>query len=247
MTVIAFGSVKGAPGVTTTILALAAVWPDAGQLLIAELDPDGGVLAARLGLGFEPGLVTLAAGLRHGGNDLLQHAQPLGPAVRAVVAPAASEQVHASILTAGERLASALGGWASDVLVDCGRLASTSPVLDIARSAALTLLLARPRLDDVALVRARMAALRRAGVGTRMVLVGDGPYDHDEVAAAVGDRVLAVLPSDVRTAAALNGRRPGRPGRRSPLLRSAGQLAAAIVAHREPAVTPLGTTADTVA
>src|SRR5690606_40344837 len=61
MTLVALTSVKGAPGVTTTVLAMAAVCPPSRRLVVVEADPEGGVLAARLGLRAEPGLVTLAA------------------------------------------------------------------------------------------------------------------------------------------------------------------------------------------
>ena len=45
MALIAIASDKGAPGVTTSALALAAVWPR--PVLLAECDPSGGDLAYR--------------------------------------------------------------------------------------------------------------------------------------------------------------------------------------------------------
>jgi len=52
MSLIAFASVKGSPGVTTTVLALASVWPTSQHLIVAELDPAGGDLATRFGQSF---------------------------------------------------------------------------------------------------------------------------------------------------------------------------------------------------
>ena len=40
MAVHVFGSAKGSPGVTTTVLALAARWPDQREPFVFEADPD---------------------------------------------------------------------------------------------------------------------------------------------------------------------------------------------------------------
>src|SRR5262249_57798282 len=56
---------KGAPGATTTALGLASAWTGQRRVVV-EADPDGGVLAARLGLGLAPGLMTVAAAPRPG-------------------------------------------------------------------------------------------------------------------------------------------------------------------------------------
>lgn len=81
MSVIAVCSVSASPGVTTTVLALAAVWPDDGRLLVVEADVDGGVVAARTGIEVEPGLVTLGASGRHGldVDEVDRHIQKLPP------------------------------------------------------------------------------------------------------------------------------------------------------------------------
>ena len=60
MSLVVVAGGKGAPGATTTALGLASAWTGQ-QRVVVEGDPDGGVLAARLGLGYEPGLVTVAA------------------------------------------------------------------------------------------------------------------------------------------------------------------------------------------
>lgn len=221
MTTIALGSVKGAPGVTTTVLAMAAVWPQGRPLLVVEIDPDGGVLAARRGLGFEPGLVGLAASTRRHSGDVSTHTQQLSESVRVIVAPPTAGQVRASLAALGDRLWPALvGAGDGDVVLDCGRLSALSPTVPLARQADHTLLLARPRLEDAALVRDRVAALRPEGVSPRIVLIDDGPYRTDEVAAAVAAPVVGRLPIDHRTADALNGVAPHHRVARSRLLRS---------------------------
>jgi MinD-like ATPase involved in chromosome partitioning or flagellar assembly len=231
MTMVALGSIKGAPGVTTTALALASAWPATRAVVVAEVDPDGGVLAARRELGLEPGLATLAAALRRGSGDVSPHTQPVGNGVRAIVTPPSGEQTRTALAVAGERLWHALDTLADDVLVDCGRLTAASPVIGVARRAAVTLAMARPRLDDVALLRERVPALRREGVEPHVLLASGGPYASDEVAAAVQAPVIAVLPVDRRTAIALNQPSGRRLSSRSPLMRTARQLASTLLTH----------------
>jgi MinD-like ATPase involved in chromosome partitioning or flagellar assembly len=231
MTVVALGSIKGAPGVTTTALALASVWPASRAVVVAEVDPDGGVLAARRDLGLEPGLATLAAALRRGGADVSPHTQSVGDRVRAIVTPPSGEQTRAALAVAGERLWQALEALTDDVLADCGRLTAGSPVTGVARHADVTVLLARPRLDDVALLRERVPALRREGVEPQVLLTGGGPYRREEVADAIEAPVLAVLPIDGRTAAALDQPSGRRVSSRSPLVRSTRQLAGTLLSH----------------
>jgi hypothetical protein len=223
VTTIALGSVKGAPGVTTTALAIAAVWPADRPLLLAEVDPDGGVLAARRALGFEPGLVGLAAAARRGVADVTHHSQALGDTVRVVVAPSAATQVRASLAAAADDLWRALTG-GGDLLLDCGRLSTASPALPLAARADHVLLLARPRLEDVALVRDHAAPLRTAGIAPRVVLLDDGPYRTDDVGTVVDAPVAARLPIDHRTADALNGVAIHHRLQRSRLLRTVRAL-----------------------
>jgi MinD-like ATPase involved in chromosome partitioning or flagellar assembly len=65
VTLVALASNRGSPGCTTTALALATAWPPArGAPLLVEADPDGGVLAARIGLGIKPGLIVLCGRAR---------------------------------------------------------------------------------------------------------------------------------------------------------------------------------------
>jgi len=62
---IALGSIKGSPGVTTLAVALAAQWPGgATRRLLVECDPAGGDLAMRFDLPLSPGLVSLAVAHR---------------------------------------------------------------------------------------------------------------------------------------------------------------------------------------
>jgi hypothetical protein len=140
MAYIAFASAKGSPGVTTTVAALAATWPQGRRLLLAELDPAGGDLAVRFDLAPEPGLVTLAAAGRRALDErtLLAHTQVIpghgrhdAHAPRVLPAPVSADQATAALVALRGRLAPVLEALptidGTDVLVDCGRLDPGSP------------------------------------------------------------------------------------------------------------------------
>jgi hypothetical protein len=151
------------------------------------------------------------------------HSQALSDTVRVVVAPSAAAQVRASLAAAADDLWPALTG-SGDLLLDCGRLSTASPAIPLAARADHVLVLARPRLEDVALVRDRTAPLRSAGIAPHVVLLDDGPYRSDDVGAVVDAPVAARLPIDHRTADALNGVAAHHRLQRSRLLRTVRAL-----------------------
>ena len=64
--IVSLCSVRGAPGVTSWSLLLAAAWPPEYDVdrVVVEADCDGGVVGARYGFGVDPGVVSLIASLR---------------------------------------------------------------------------------------------------------------------------------------------------------------------------------------
>jgi hypothetical protein len=243
VSLIAVGKAK-AWGTTTAVMALANVWPPERRLLVAECDPAGGDIAPRYGLGLEPGLVTLAAAARRelSAATVWANSQLLPGGVAVLVAPAAAEQARAALVPVAGRLPAAMEGEADcDVLADCGRLDPGSAALEVARSAALTVLVARATLEEMTHVVARVAALRSAGCQVVVVLVEDDPrllgggrpYRGHEVSQVVGAEVVGTLAHDARGAALLAGAVVGgeRTLRRSPLIRSARELAATLAAR----------------
>ncbi|HEX9767203.1 MAG TPA: hypothetical protein VGA36_10605, partial [Nitriliruptorales bacterium] len=205
MSLVVLGSAKGAPGVTTAVLALAAVWPDGRDVMVVEADPDGGVIAARYRLPSEPGLATLAVAGRQAltSATLVRHTQRLDDGgVRVLVAPPTAERSRRALALLGGRLGPLLAGLpATDVLVDAGRLSPDAPTEALQQAADAVVLVARPRLDEIQSLGARVAALHSAGVARMgLVLIGDRPYATDEVAEALDTEVLGVLADD-RTAA----------------------------------------------
>jgi MinD-like ATPase involved in chromosome partitioning or flagellar assembly len=227
MRIVAVTSPKHSPGTTTASLAFASAWADESSPLLVEADPAGGDIAARAGLPFEPGLVSLAGAARSPGVvvEVDAHMQALPAGGDVIVAPASPQQVASALGSGGERLVHALATAGRPVVVDCGRWREAAPVELLLTRADRVLVVVRPTVEAAEHLRSRAAALRAAfGYRLGVVLVGDRPYGPSEVQAAIGLPVVGVLPVDRRGAAALVGR--GRPGaiRRTALVRSARTL-----------------------
>jgi MinD-like ATPase involved in chromosome partitioning or flagellar assembly len=235
---IALASVKSSPGVTTTALALAAGWKSAQRRLLVEADPSGGDLGLWLGLPAAPGLAGLAAAARHAHDASLpwEHARELAGGTRLVTAPAGAKQAAACVaaLTAAG-LPAELAASGDPVLADCGRLDPGSPALPLAAAAAVTILVVRPRVSELAHLEPAIRDLEQAGLRLALLLAPgtrqppEPCYPAGEIAAALGVPVRAGLPADPRAAAQL-ARHAGdpRPSRRLPLLREAAAITAAL-------------------
>ena len=231
--IIAVASRKASPGVTSLTAWLAQFWSEPGVTrLIVEADPSGGSLAARWssahGLTWDPGLLTLSTSRSTLAADTLEAlTQRLTDGVLAAAAPPAPDQVIGALIRWGDRGAAELAA-AEGVraFVDCGRLTAASPALTLARRAALTVLLCRPRLDEVNALVPAVAELTAAGCSLGLVCLGSEPYLPAEIANAAGLPLLGVLPFDARAAAVFDrdGLEAGRSFRRSALAQTAAEL-----------------------
>ena len=232
MSLVAVAAAKAAPGVTTSALALAGVWPADRQVLLVEADPGGGDLAARFGLAAQPGLVSLAAAARRQVDSALvgEHAQTLPGGLGVLVGPPGAEQAAAALAMLAPTVLAGLDGLDGvDIIADLGRLDPGSPALGLASVASLLLVVVRPRLDELQHLAHRVPALRRDCRALGVALVGTGPYPAEEIAAALGVEVLGALPSDPRAASLLGGSAASASAlRRTPLVRAARGLTEAI-------------------
>jgi hypothetical protein len=246
---IAVAADKGAPGVTTACVALAAVWPR--PVLLAECDPAGGDLACRLpgsgGGQLDPGrgLLSLAVAGRRGiGPDqILEHTQKLSGGLDVLAGVVTAEQGAGLELLwgpAGAALAQLRG---LDVIADCGRLGADGPPYDLLASAAAIVLVTRDTLAEVVRLRERVAAIttalarrHRPAIPVAVVVVAGDRRFHaalGEVRQALGSggpaRVVGGLAYDSASAEALRGEWGGRLNR-SLLMRTARDLAGRLAA-----------------
>ena len=186
MALIVVAADKGAPGVTTTALALASVWPN--PVLLAECDPAGGDLMFRFpaadGRQLDPrrGLLSLAvAGRRdYHQQQVWPHAQKIHGGLDVLVGVTNAEQgagLAALWRPLGAMLAALPG---ADVIADCGRLGPEGPAYDLLAEAAVVLLVTRPDLGSVIRLRDRAAAVMtaaqrhgRRGIALGMLVIAD--------------------------------------------------------------------------
>jgi hypothetical protein len=233
MSLVAVAAAKAAPGVTTSALAMAGMWPAARQVLLVEGDPGGGDLAARFGLAAQPGLVSLAAAARRQVDSALvgEHAQTLPGGLGVLIGPPGAEQAAAALGMLAPAVLAGLDGLDGvDIVADLGRLDPGSPALGLASVASLLLLMVRPRLDELQHLAHRVTALRRECRALGVVLVGTGPYPAEEIAATLGVDVVGTLPTDLRAASLLGGAGASAGAlRRSPLVRAVRSLVEAVI------------------
>jgi MinD-like ATPase involved in chromosome partitioning or flagellar assembly len=196
MALIAVASDKGAPGVTTAALALAAVWPR--PVLLAECDPAGGDLVYRfpaVGRGhLDPrrGVLSLAVVARRGmqPQQVWEHVQKLHGGLDVLVGVTNAEQgAGLSLLWGpiGKVLASLPQ---ADVIADCGRLGADGPLYDLLAEATTVVLVTKVHVADVIRLRDRAAASAaaaqsrgRRGFGVGVVVVAD----HKRFRASLGE------------------------------------------------------------
>lgn len=245
---ISLASVKGSPGVTSTALALAAVWPR--PVVLLEADPSGGDLAYRCTAAHggpvtaNRGLLKLAAAVRGGvpgSGVVVDEAQLLACGVDLVQGVTRSGQARA-FSGLWPTIAAACVGAEVDVIADLGRLDRASAVMPVAEHSTHLLTVATPTLESVMHLREDvpdlMATLARAGtIPIAPVLVGpDARADRDraDLDALLDQEGIAVrpslsLPNDPKALARLEqGESPtGRLGR-TLLMRGAKTIAASL-------------------
>jgi len=237
MTLFAFASCHGSPGVTATAMGLGAVWraTTGREVLIIEADPDGGVLASRFDeLRADTTLADVAVDVRRAFDidAVLGSAREVWGGVAVVVSPPSAEHTHSALSAAGDRFAAGLAAAdALDVLVDVGRLTARSPALHLARRAVASVFVTRPTFEGAASLAARLPELAAHGIDPAVVLVGDQPYGAADFERAVGAPILGVVAHDPRAAAVFaGGAGSERHVRRSLLRRSLVEVASRLVA-----------------
>ncbi len=135
---VSLSSVSGAPGVSTWALTMTVAWPAAGQRVLIEADPSGGVLAVRYGLPVEPGVTSLLSEARLGQEsvvDLTAHGRRLNRSVWCVPGPATAHVARPVWAGGAAAVAPLLADDRRLWLADCGRVdpdGPTRPLIDAA-------------------------------------------------------------------------------------------------------------------
>jgi hypothetical protein len=210
MAVIALAGGLGAPGVTTTAMALLMTWPlETGhRVVLAECDPDGGAIlpgALQGTLGNTHGLRNLALAGRQGqlGEAFWKQLIDITDASSRdrLVLPGLYDPTHASSMgPVWEQLAALFSGveqYQHDVLVDLGRRGAFGPSAVLAQRADVVLVVARNTLRSLQSTEVRLTSLRdqlgnAAQIG--LLLVDRGPFSREDVQKHLGVKVVAVLP-----------------------------------------------------
>lgn len=240
MTVVALGSVKGAPGVTTLACLVGAAWPPDRAVMVVECDASGGDLAARFRLASRIGWPSLLAAARRARETvpIASHLQQIPGGVDVLVG--ASQLPSAEVITelapSLVRADSALDA-PRDVLVDLGRLSQrdgrAAAWLDLADSFVLCV-----GGDAASLVQVRdrvLADLSPWSHRVGLAVVGDQDYTRAEMERFTTVPVLVEIPSDPRSAAPVAGRRGGkRRLSRSVLLARTARLASTLALEASP-------------
>ncbi|SDG04225.1 hypothetical protein SAMN05660662_0110 [Blastococcus aurantiacus] len=235
---IALCSAKGAPGVTTSGLALALTWPR--PVVLAELDPAGGDVLAGYGRGelSAGGLADLVLAARRGGlarelDAQLLHLDAEGHTrlLPGLADPAGARHVDWDRLAT---LLTTMDGGTVDVLADCGRLRAEYFPSPVAHRAAAVVLVTGSTLRAVRAATHALTELRERDGGPGMqatLVVGPGePYGEREISDALGVPVVGSLPRDGKAAAVLSDGAPaGRLFAQSALLRAARTVGARLL------------------
>ena len=254
MALIAVAADKGAPGVTTTALALAAVWPR--PVLLAECDPAGGDLVYRLPaaeggrLDQRRGLLSLAVAARRGlqPHQVWEHTQKLNGGLDILTGVTNAEQGAGLNLLWGPVGRVLAASAQADVIADCGRLGVDGPLYDLLAEAAVVVLVTRASLGEVVRLRDRSAAVAtalqkrgRTATAVEVVVIAD----HKQLRTSIGEigHALGVsrgpewragLADDPKGAELLRGQWGGKLDK-SLLIRTARDIAGALSAACCPA------------
>lgn len=213
MAVIALAGCSGAPGVTTSALALLLSWPlePGRRMILAECDPDGGAVLHGLlqgTLGDRYGLRNLSVAARKGEfgeafwRQLIDLSSEDGkadsPRDRLLLPGITDPAQAASLSSVWKGLAAMFRGIETDhghdVLVDLGRRGAVGPSGVLAEQADLVLVVVRNTLRCLQAAQSRVNALSERVGDVGLIVLDEGPYPAGEVQRVLQVPVVATLP-----------------------------------------------------
>ncbi|WP_309030731.1 hypothetical protein [Streptomyces alfalfae] len=266
MAVIALAGCSGAPGVTTSALALLLSWPlePGRRMILAECDPDGGAVLHGLlqgTLGDRYGLRNLSVAARKGEfgeafwRQLIDLSSEDGkaesPRDRLLLPGITDPAQAASLSSVWKGLATMFRGidadHGHDVLVDLGRRGAVGPSGVLAEQADLVLVVVRNTLRCLQAAQGRVGELEERVGNVGLLVVDEGPYPAGEVQRVLQVPVVATLPFAPREARVLSdGAEQHRHFTKSALMKAARTTSTLLVqrvAARRARLGPPGTAA----
>ncbi|TQJ37838.1 hypothetical protein [Streptomyces sp. SLBN-115] len=249
MTVIALAGCSGAPGVTTTALALLLSWPlePGRRMILAECDPDGSAVLHGLlqgTLGDRYGLRNLSVAARQGdlGDAFWRQLIDLGsedgtkdaPHDRLLL-PGITDPVQAASLgSVWKALGVIFRGIAAehghDVLIDLGRRGAFGPSGVLAEQADAVFVVVRNTLRCLQAAEGRVRALEERVGDVSVLMINEGPYPAGEVQRVLQVPVVATLPYAPKDAKVLSdGAEQPHHFTKSPLMKAARTGSALVV------------------
>ncbi|MEU5044541.1 hypothetical protein [Streptomyces griseorubiginosus] len=251
MAVIALAGCSGAPGVTTSALALLLSWPlDPGRrMILAECDPDGGAVLHGLlqgSLGDRYGLRNLSVAARKNEfsdafwRQLIDLSSEDGkqesPRDRLLLPGLTDPAQAASLGSVWKILAQMFRGIDAqtqhDVLIDLGRRGGSGPSGVLAEQADAVFVVVRNTLRCLQAAEGRVRTLEERVGDVGVLLVDEGPYPAGEVQRVLQVPVVATLPYTPKDAQVLSdGAEQPRHFTKSSLMRSA-RIAGTVLVQR---------------
>ncbi|MFH9826397.1 hypothetical protein [Streptomyces bobili] len=241
MAVIALAGCSGAPGVTTTALALLLSWPlePGRRMILAECDPDGSAVLHGLlqgTLGDRYGLRNLSVAARQGelGDAFFRQLIDLSSDERKkessrdrLLLPGITDPAQAASLgSVWKALGVIFRGIEAehghDVLIDLGRRGAFGPSGVLADPADAVFVVVRNTLRCLQAAEGRVRALEERVGDVGVLVVNEGPYPAGEVQRVLQVPVVATLPYVPKDARVLSdGAEQPRHFTKSPLMKAA--------------------------
>ncbi|MFF9171823.1 MULTISPECIES: hypothetical protein [unclassified Streptomyces] len=223
MGVIALAGCRGAPGVTTSALALLLAWPlkPGRRMILAECDPDGGAVLHGLlqgSLGDRYGLRNLSIAARKNEfsdafwRQLIDLSSEDGrkesPRDRLLLPGIADPAEAAGLGPVWKALALMFRGieadYGHDVLIDLGRNGGVGPSAVLAEQADAVFVVVRNTLRCLHAAQSRVRVLQEHVGEVGLVMIEEGPYAAGEVQRVLQVPVVATLPFVPKDAAVLS-------------------------------------------
>ncbi|MCX4617911.1 hypothetical protein [Streptomyces mirabilis] len=241
MAVIALAGCSGAPGVTTTALALLLTWPlePGRRMILAECDPDGSAVLHGLlqgTLGDRYGLRNLSVAARQGdlgdafwrqlidlssedGKKESPHDRLLLPGITDPAQAASLGPVWKALGVIFRGIEAEHG---HDVLIDLGRRGAFGPSGVLAEQADAVVVVVRNTLRCLQAAEGRVRALEERVGDVSVLVINEGPYPAGEVQRVLQVPVVATLPHVPKDAKVLSdGVEQPRHFIKSPLMKAA--------------------------